>query len=171
MTNTSSIVRRAAQIAVILLGSGDHCLMLTLHRVLRNEELLRFPVLLLLQRTTNDLRSQSRLSVTLQLVTIDIPATEKANHQPPGSFGKTIEVGIRLGRQPHQNYKAEELVAHTNKDLEPFASARRKSELAYERRRRNWGCHQRKSCNARLKAAAVAERRKLEQSFDGPERS
>jgi len=103
--------------------------------------------------------------VTLQLVTIDIPATEKANHQPPGSFVRLLKSNQTGSTTSSELQSGGARRAITNKDLEPFASARRKSELAYERRRRELGLPSKEELQRQAKAAAVAERRKLEQSL------
>jgi len=78
MTNTSSIVRRAAQIAVILLGLGSLPRLLTatpLSSVM--EELFEIPVTFTASATTMTYEVSPGFQVTLQLVTIDIPARKR----------------------------------------------------------------------------------------------
>jgi len=74
-------------------------------------------------------------NVTLQLSIIDIPATERINNLPPGSFIKSAQTT----RSPHNAATARTRVTITNAQLEPSRRTRVQSERAYEQRRRELG--------------------------------
>lgn len=74
-------------------------------------------------------------NVTLQLSIIDIPATERINNLPPGSFLKFTQ----KDRAPHNAAAAHTRVTITNAQLEASRRTRLESERAYEQRRRELG--------------------------------
>ncbi len=81
------------------------------------------------------------IQVTLQLATIDIAATERANREPGGSL---LRHGAReLSERKTDNGRAIMSPATqrtiTNRDLEAFRRARVESEIVYERRRKELG--------------------------------
>ena len=79
------------------------------------------------------------VQVTLLIAAIDIPATEMANHEQPGSFLRRVGV---TSAEPASSAEITTTPARrtiTNRDLEPTASRRRHSEVAYEQRRRQLG--------------------------------
>jgi hypothetical protein len=81
------------------------------------------------------------VQVTIAMAAIDIPATEKANHEPTGSFARRIQ--SRMTVAPAAVEKSSWPVGHgrtiTNRDLESSMQRRRESELAYENRRKELG--------------------------------
>lgn len=77
------------------------------------------------------------IQVTLQLATIDIAATERANNQPAGTFlqlpqrNSAVVKTIVQAKGPQRSL--------TNEDLQKYRAARLKSEAEYERRRKELG--------------------------------
>ena len=85
------------------------------------------------------------VQVTLQMTAIDIPATEKANNEKPGSLLQHGQLSA-LGSSPPTSKKDEQAapVKHarrtiTNRDLESSMQRRLESESAYKSRRRQLG--------------------------------
>jgi len=70
-------------------------------------------------------------SKTVALVLIDVPATERANHEQPGAFQRHAEAGVQS--VPQHSPRAR--VTLTNNDLKAFERRRIESERAYEQRR------------------------------------
>jgi hypothetical protein len=83
------------------------------------------------------------IQITLQMSAIDVPATEKANNEPPGSLLRRAQLslgGSAAKGNPEKNRKASQgRRTITNRDLEAAMRRRRESELAYERRRKQLG--------------------------------
>ncbi len=74
-------------------------------------------------------------NASLQLSTIDIAATERANGEPSGAFRRH---GVQQSQpQPSQQVSAARTI--TNKDLEPYERVRVASEEAFEKRRQELG--------------------------------
>ncbi|HKS30409.1 MAG TPA: hypothetical protein VJS44_21465 [Pyrinomonadaceae bacterium] len=76
------------------------------------------------------------LYVTIQMSTIDVAATERANNEPPGSLLR--RAGERTGAQGAAASPANGKGARrtlTDKELEPLRRRREASEAVYERRR------------------------------------
>jgi|GEM_PF-3207591 len=74
------------------------------------------------------------VQVALQLVTIDIRATEKVNRETPGAFLRRQVTNVNVPERPSAASKT-----ITNLDLEGFKRARLESEAAYEKRRKELG--------------------------------
>lgn len=86
------------------------------------------------------------VQVTLLMAAINIPATEKANNEPPGSLLRRAGLavsGVAATAEteviPTAPGAATVRRTITNLDLEPTALRRRQSELAYEDRRKQLG--------------------------------
>ena len=82
----------------------------------------------------------TNIQVTIQLVTVDIPATERMNNEVAGSLKRRAEslpavTGVSSGLQTIREARP----TVTNRDLEPFRLARENSEIAYEKRRKELG--------------------------------
>jgi hypothetical protein len=69
---------------------------------------------------------------TVQVLLIDVVATERANHEAPGSFFKHAEKNIVASPLPQSRHAQHTL---TNRDLEPIRQRRIESEQNYEKRR------------------------------------
>lgn len=77
------------------------------------------------------------ISVTLQMSVIDIPATERANNEPAGSLLKRAEQNLESAKPATQSGRERKPL--TQADIEKARIARKKSEEAYERRRKELG--------------------------------
>lgn len=76
--------------------------------------------------------------VTLQMSTIDIPATERANNESPGSLlGRATQEQATGATQTTAQAKASRSI--TNRDLESFERQREASERAYDEKLREKG--------------------------------
>jgi hypothetical protein len=69
---------------------------------------------------------------TMQLLLIDVAATERANNEAPGSFFKHAERSVVASPLPQSRHAQHTL---TNRDLEPIRQRRLESEQNYEKRR------------------------------------
>jgi len=83
------------------------------------------------------------IQITIPMAAIDIPATEKANHELPGSLlgrmkVKTAEPVAKNGVDTWNNSSARRRTI-TNRDLETSMRRRKESEIAYESRRKELG--------------------------------
>lgn len=113
------------------------------------------------------------IQITLQIATINIPATEMANNEAPGSFLKRMELGTGASSDQEQNAERDTAARATrtitNRDLAGSMQRRRESELAYERRRKELGLPS--VADSRKRAAIERELigRELEQTL-GAER-
>jgi len=72
------------------------------------------------------------ISRTVQLVLVDVAATERANNQAPGSFAKLAEQKLTTPAPPVSPRAQRTL---TNRDLEAIQQRRIESERNYEKRR------------------------------------
>ena len=74
------------------------------------------------------------ISRTVQLILVDVDATERANNQAPGSFAKHTEQKLTTPAPPvSPPLRAQRTL--TNRDLESTQQRRVESERAYEKRR------------------------------------
>src|SRR5947207_3629522 len=97
--------------------------------VLRNGQRLEIPSEFTLTRTTLTYEASPGFSKTMQLILIDVAATERANHEAPGSFFKHGEEAP-VATEPVP--KAVRTL--TNRDLAAVRQRRIESERAYEKR-------------------------------------
>ena len=103
--------------------------------VMRGGRRVEVPSTFVLTASTLTYEVSAGVQITLPVATIDIPATEKANSEQPGSFwqrvgkrGESVQSDdVRSANQPR---------TITNRDLESVAKRRRDSEQAYEVRRK-----------------------------------
>jgi len=105
--------------------------------VMRGGKRIEIPAQFTVTRTTLSYEVASGINVTIQMAAIDVPATERANNEPPGALLKRANANAALqSARPAQDVPTttkRRIV--TNRDLETYARARRESEAAYERRR------------------------------------
>jgi hypothetical protein len=95
--------------------------------------------------------------VTIQLNTVDVAATERANGEPTGSLLKKA-AAPEVGPKPQPQTRAGRSI--TNRDLEVYRKARIDNELAYEQQRKELGLP---SAEERRREVAAIEDRTLEQ--------
>ncbi len=90
-------------------------------------------------RTTVTYEAAPGINVTLQMTMIDLPATDRANNEQPGSLLKRAEPAkvqpqtVTRATIPHKSRVI------TDRDLERFKRQRLESEAAYEKRRLELG--------------------------------
>jgi hypothetical protein len=109
------------------------------------------------------------IQVTLQVAAIDIPATEKANNEAPGSFLRRGQSS--LPSDPTANPRKDDAVTPathsartiTNHDLESAMRRRRDSERAYETRRKELGLPSVEESRRRAAVESASIRLELEQ--------
>ena len=96
--------------------------------------------------------------VTIQLNTVDIAATERANGEPTGSLLRKAAAPAVVPQPPQRPTRAARSI--TNQDLEVHRKARVENELAYEKQRQELGLP---SAEERRREVAAIEDRTLEQ--------
>src|SRR5712691_11758793 len=99
--------------------------------VFRDGRRLEIPSEFTVTRTTLTYEISPGFSRTLQVILIDVAATERANHEAPGSFFKHKEEST-VDTQPTPQASR----TLTNLDLAAVRRRRIESERAYETRRR-----------------------------------
>lgn len=78
------------------------------------------------------------VNFSFRLKSIDIPATERANNDSAGSFlRRTVEHRVEAPPSTTAPQQASRTI--TNRDLEPYESARLRSEAIWEKRRKELG--------------------------------
>lgn len=84
------------------------------------------------------------IQITILMAAIDIPATEKANHELPGSLLSRAKWGTAESSAPKDRMEKQRGSSGgrrtiTNRDLETLMRRRQESETAYESRRKQLG--------------------------------
>jgi hypothetical protein len=103
---------------------------------------LQIPDQFAITRTTLTYSVGSTISATLLMAAIDIPATERANNEAPGSFLKRAEGRLAVPEVPQSAGVQAKAAGHrtiTNMELLPYEQKRIASEAAYEKRRLELG--------------------------------
>ncbi len=105
--------------------------------VMRSGRRVEIPSRFVVTKTTLTYEVSPGIQITLAMAAIDIPATEKANNEQPGSLLRREQSGEReLVAAPVSSTAARTI---TNRDLQTSMRRRRESELAYETRRKQLG--------------------------------
>ncbi|HEX8651821.1 MAG TPA: hypothetical protein VF708_13360 [Pyrinomonadaceae bacterium] len=122
--------------------------------VLRSGRCVEIPSVFSATRTTLTYQYAPGIYITLQMSTIDMAATDRANNEPSGSFLKRMEQQQQA--TPPQAANGAGAVRQTpsrrtltDRDLEASRRARQQSEEAYERRRIELGLPSREETEAR----------------------
>lgn len=102
--------------------------------VLRDGRRLEIPSEFTLTRTTLTYEASPGFSKTMQLILINVAATERANNEAPGSFFKHAEETPTVTQPAPQARRT-----LTNRDLAAVRQRRIESERAYEKRRSELG--------------------------------
>src|SRR5438876_9279398 len=102
--------------------------------VLRNGQRLEIPSEFTLTKTTLTYEISPGFNKTMQLILIDVAATERANKEVPGSFFKHTEQSPVVVQPAPQAIRT-----LTNRDLMAVRQRRIESEQAYETRRKELG--------------------------------
>jgi hypothetical protein len=100
--------------------------------VLRDGRRIEVPSDFTLTKSTLTYEIAPGINRTVQLILVDVAATERANNQAPGSFAKQAEQKLTTPSPPVSPRAQRTL---TNRDLESIQKRRIESERAYEKRR------------------------------------
>jgi hypothetical protein len=123
--------------------------------VLRSGRTVEIPDTFEVTKTAVVYEVSSGIQISLQLVSIDIPATERMNRESPGSF-------LRRAQAPSAPAASAPVTpavrSITNKDLAPYKRSRQESEVAYERRRKELGLPSAQESRQRAAAESAALR-------------
>jgi hypothetical protein len=105
--------------------------------VMRNGRRVQIPDQFTITQSTLTYEVGPGIQITFQLAGIDIPATERANGQPYGSFLLKASAPQAVPDTTEKRAVADRSI--TNQDLEDYRRRRIQSELAYEKRRKQLG--------------------------------
>jgi hypothetical protein len=100
--------------------------------VFRDGHKLEVPKVFIVTPTTLTYEAAPGINRTVQLILIDVAATERANNEAPGGFFKHAEPSV-VAASPTLTRHARQTL--TNLDLEPIRQKRIESEKNYEQRR------------------------------------
>jgi hypothetical protein len=149
--NNDRVARNAARVRLVLAKSGMAVVLVLICSVAASAYTLVFrsglrseiPDEFTLTRTTLTYEVAPGFTKTILVSLIDIPATERANNQPNGSFFKLREQTPADPQSPQASPPAEPpskaVKTVTNSDLAAFRQRRIESEKAYEKRRLQLG--------------------------------
>jgi len=104
------------------------------------------------------------IQVTIQMVSIDVAATERANREAPGAFFAHVQAAPKISAQGQVS--ARRVGANhdvTNRDLESYAQRRLQAERVYEKRRVELGLPSLEESRKRAAAEAAAIEAELSQ--------
>lgn len=127
--------------------------------VMRDGRRVKIPDAFTLTSSTLTYEVSSGIQVTVQLSTVNIGATERANGEAAGSFmskSSTPATPAPTVGRPRQTTRPTANRSITNADLEDYRRTRVASERAYEKRRQQLGLPSREAGQREL--AAVTER-------------
>ena len=125
-----SMLTRLVCVSVLLAALAHAAIAYTL--VFRDGHRIEVPSVFTLTPTTFTYEAAPAINKTVQLILIDVPATERANREAPGSFFKHEAPAVDSSAAPPTR-RAERTL--TNRDLEPIRQRRIASEKNYEQRR------------------------------------
>lgn len=149
--NNDRVARNAARVRSVLAKSGMALVLVLICSIAASAYTLVFrgglrseiPDEFTLTRTTLTYEVAPGFTKSILVSLIDIPATERANHQPYGSFFKRREQTPAVLQSPQASPPAEPpsqaVKTVTNNDLAAFRQRRIESERAYEKRRLQLG--------------------------------
>lgn len=127
---TRSVTRLACAVMLALLLPALACAYTV---VLRSGRRLEIPAKFTVTKLTLTYEAAPGINITLQMSTIDIPATERANNEPAGALFKRAEQRATINTATTQTRPPRREL--TKQDIENARRARLKSEQDYERRR------------------------------------
>lgn len=104
--------------------------------VFRDGHKVQTPSVFTLTTSTLTYEAAPGINRTVQLILIDVAATERANNEAPGSFFKHAEGSVASSPAVSTRHAQHTL---TNRDLEPIRQRRIESEQNYEKRRLELG--------------------------------
>lgn len=111
--------------------------------VMKGGRRIEIPSRFIVTATTLTYEAGPGIQITLAMAAIDIPASEKANNEAPGSLLRRLQQ-VETEAVPKQSLATDGASSPTrrtitNRDLEAATRRRRESELAYEKRRQELG--------------------------------
>ncbi len=130
--------------------------------VMRGGQRVEIPDRFEVTETTLTYETTRGIYVTLQMSSIDIAATERANAERAGSLVK--RAGQKLEPQSSPAKKSTATRTLTNLDLEQTRRTRVESEAAYERRRKELGLPSREASERRRREESARAREMLSRS-------
>lgn len=125
--------------------------------VMRDQRRVEIPNEFTVTNSTLTYEVSNGFQITILLNAVDIPATERANGQPTGSFLQKA-AGPAIPNNPQTRPRAARSI--TNQDLEVYRQAREDNDRAYETRRQELGLP---SMEDRRREVAAIDDRTLEQ--------
>jgi len=149
--NNNRVALNAARAGSVLAKSGIAVVLVLIYSiaasaytlVLRSGLSSEIPDEFTLTRTTLTYEVSPGFTKTIMVSSIDIPATERANNQPYGSFFKRSEPAMVDPQSPPASPPAvppsQAVKTVTNTDLAAFRQRRIESEKSYEKRRLQLG--------------------------------
>ena len=126
---------RSAIVVLVLILSASAASAYTI--VMRDGRRVEIPNQFTVTKSTLTYEVRQGIQVTIQLASVDIAATEKANNEARGSFLHRGSMPPVVQPAPQKLQRAERSI--TNKELEPYKQTRLENELAYEERRKELG--------------------------------
>jgi hypothetical protein len=135
--------------------------------VMRGGRRIEIPSRFVVTASTLTYEAAPGVQITVQMAAVDIPATEKANNEQPGSLLRRGQLTPESSR-PTQSLGKDVQIGQatptrrtiTNRDLESSMRRRRESELAYESRRKQLGLPS--VAESRKQAAAESDAIRIE---------
>lgn len=106
--------------------------------ILKGGRQIEIPDQFIVTESTLTYEAGPNINVTVQMASIDIAATERANHEPPGSLLRRIAEQRNVSSS-QSGVRTAARKTLTNSDLERTRRAREESEARYEARRRELG--------------------------------
>lgn len=125
-----SMLSRLVCVSVLLVALANAAIAYTL--VFRDGHRIEVPSVFTVTPTTFTCEVAPGINKTVQLILIDVAATERANNEAPGSFFQHATRDLASSAAPPTR-RAERTL--TNRDLEPIRQRRIESEKNYEQRR------------------------------------
>ena len=136
--------RAASRIAIVFLSIFIFTVTASAYTVvMRGGRRIEIPSQFAVTASTLTYEKAPGIQITLQMAAIDIPATERANNERPGSLlrrGQSTPGELSITAQTEKlGAAAVKKRTITNRDLESSMRRRKDSELAYENRRKQLG--------------------------------
>ena len=133
---------RIVSVSVIILVLGVAANAYTV--IMRGGRRIEIPSQFVVMPATLTYKVTEGIQITIPMAAIDIPATEKANNETPGSLLKRAQLATGeslVARDLMQKQKADSGTRRTitNRDLETSMRRRQENEAAYEARRKQLG--------------------------------
>jgi hypothetical protein len=121
---------------------------------MRDGRRIEIPDVFTVTNSTLTYEAARGFQITIQLSTVDIAATERANGEPRGSLMQKASAPEIVPQSRQRRSSASRSI--TNQDLEGYRQARIQSEIAYEKRRKELGLPT--AQQQRLESAAIVDR-------------